>query len=120
MPLTAVLLRALHQACSECTTDRSPSHCSLILPQFRSLRLPRWSRAGLRVPSLVGMPVEDALALMGQLGLTAGAAREDSTSKQPDGFVSGQRPAANTPVTPGSTIGLTISRPRAPRDSTSP
>lgn len=72
------------------------------------------------VPSLVGMPVEDALALIGQLGLTAGAAREDSSSKQPDGFVSGQRPAANTPVTPGSTIGLTISRPRAPRDSTSP
>lgn len=72
------------------------------------------------VPSLVGMPVEDALALIGQLGLIAGPARVDATATQPDGFVSAQRPAANTPATPGSSISLTVSHPRAPRDSTVP
>lgn len=65
------------------------------------------------VPSLVGMPVEDALALLGQLGLKAGPARSDSTSTQPDGFVSAQRPAPNTPAAPGSAVTLTVSRPRA-------
>ena len=72
------------------------------------------------VPSLVGMPVEDALALIGQLGLIAGPARVDSTGTQPEGFVSAQRPAANTPTTPGSAVSLTVSHPRAPRDSTPP
>ena len=72
------------------------------------------------VPALVGMPVDDALALIGQLGLTAAATRVDSSSSQPDGYVSGQRPAANAPAIPGSAVTLTISRPRAPRDSTAP
>ncbi len=72
------------------------------------------------VPSLVGMPVEDALALLGQLGLTAGPARDDSTGAQPEGFVSAQRPAANSPAAPGSSVTLTVSRPRAPRDSAPP
>jgi eukaryotic-like serine/threonine-protein kinase len=73
----------------------------------------------LGTPALIGMPVEDALALIGQLGLTAGSVRTDSSSTQPDGFVSAQRPAANTPVTPGTTITLTVSRPRpnAPEDT---
>ncbi len=69
------------------------------------------------IPSLVGMTVEDALALLGQLGLTAGEPRTDSTSTQPEGFVSGQRPAANTPAAPGSAVTLTVSRPPAPQDS---
>lgn len=72
------------------------------------------------VPALVGMPVDDALALLGQLGLTAAPTREDSTSSQPDGYVSGQRPAANAPAVPGSAVTLTVSRPRAPRDSATP
>jgi eukaryotic-like serine/threonine-protein kinase len=73
------------------------------------------------VPALVGMPMEDALALIGQLGLTAAPTRDDTASSQPEGIVSGQRPAANAPVVPGSPITLTISRPRAaPRDSTAP
>ena len=66
------------------------------------------------VPSLIGMPIEDALAMLGQLGLTAGPARADSSSTQPDGFVSAQRPAANTPAPPGTAVTLTVSRPRAP------
>lgn len=69
------------------------------------------------VPSLIGMPIEDALALIGQLGLVAGPTNTDETGSQPDGFVSAQRPAANTPVGPGSTVTLTISRPRAPQDT---
>ena len=72
------------------------------------------------VPSLVGMPVEDALALLDQLGLTPGNTRSDSTSTQPEGFVSGQRPSPNTPITPGGTVTLTVSHPRAPRDSAAP
>jgi eukaryotic-like serine/threonine-protein kinase len=72
------------------------------------------------VPSLVGMPVDDALALLGQLGLTAAPVRTDSVASQPDGYVSGQRPSANTPVAPGATVSLSVSRPRAPRDSTTP
>jgi eukaryotic-like serine/threonine-protein kinase len=72
------------------------------------------------VPSLIGMPVEEALALIGQLGLTAGSTRTDSTSTQPEGFVTAQRPSANTPVAPGATVTLTVSRPRAPRDSVAP
>ena len=72
------------------------------------------------VPSLIGMPVEDALALIGQLGLTAGSTRVDSSGTQPEGFVSAQRPAANTPAAPGSSISLTVSHPRAPRDSVTP
>jgi eukaryotic-like serine/threonine-protein kinase len=72
------------------------------------------------VPSLVGMPMEDALALIGQLGLIAGPTRDDSTGAQPDGYVSGQRPAANSPVAPGSAVSLTVSRARAPQDSTTP
>jgi eukaryotic-like serine/threonine-protein kinase len=72
------------------------------------------------VPSLIGMPVEEALALIGQLGLTPGQTRTDSSSTQPEGFVSGQRPSANSPASPGSTVTLTVSRPRAPRDSVEP
>ncbi|MBC7843336.1 MAG: PASTA domain-containing protein [Gemmatimonadaceae bacterium] len=72
------------------------------------------------VPSLVGMPVDDALALLGQLGLFAGEPRSDSTGSQPEGIVSNQRPAANTPAAPGSTVTLTVSHPRAPRDSATP
>ncbi len=62
------------------------------------------------LPSLVGMPLEDALALLAQLGLTPGAARFDSTRTQPDGFVAAQRPAPNTPVPPGAVVTLTVSR----------
>jgi eukaryotic-like serine/threonine-protein kinase len=72
------------------------------------------------VPALVGMPMDDALALLGQLGLTAAPTRDDSASTQPDGVVSGQRPAANAPAAPGSAVTLTISRPRSPRDSSVP
>lgn len=72
------------------------------------------------VPSLVGMPVEDAIALLGQLGLTPGSTRSDSTSAQPEGFVSSQRPAANAPIAPGGSVSLTVSHPRAPRDSITP
>ena len=72
------------------------------------------------VPSLVGMPIEDALALLGQLGLRAGATRSDSTSSQPDGFVSAQRPAANAPISPGGAVTLTVSRKSAPQDSIVP
>jgi eukaryotic-like serine/threonine-protein kinase len=72
------------------------------------------------VPSLVGMPVEDALALLGQLGLLAGTSRVDSSGAQPEGIVSGQRPSANAPATPGTTVTLTVSHPRAPRDTTTP
>jgi eukaryotic-like serine/threonine-protein kinase len=68
----------------------------------------------LGVPSLVGMPVEEALALLQQLGLTAGATRTDSSSSQPEGFVSGQRPSPSTPVAPRSVVTLTVSRPKAP------
>lgn len=62
------------------------------------------------VPSMVGMTVEDALSLIGQLGLVAGPLRDDLTGTQPLGHVSAQRPAANAPVAPGSTVTLTISR----------
>ena len=72
------------------------------------------------VPPLVGMPVDDALALLGQLGLVAGPTKDDSTGVQPDGFVSAQRPAANSPAPPGTVISLSISRLRAPRDSATP
>lgn len=72
------------------------------------------------VPSLIGMSLDDALALIGQLGLIAAPTRTDSTSVQPDGVVSAQRPVAESPVTPGSAVTLTVSRPRAPRDSTAP
>jgi len=54
--------------------------------------------------------VEDALSLIGQLGLIAGPLRDDMTGTQPLGHVSAQRPAANAPVAPGSTVTLTISR----------
>jgi eukaryotic-like serine/threonine-protein kinase len=72
------------------------------------------------VPALIGMPVEDALALLGQLGLSSGSTRTDSNSSQPDGFVSGQRPSANAPIAPGASVTLTVSHPRAPRDSATP
>lgn len=72
------------------------------------------------VPSLIGMPIDDALALLGQLGLVAGPTSDDATGTQPDGFVSAQRPAANSPAPPGTAVSLSISRPRAPRDSTAP
>ncbi len=72
------------------------------------------------VPSLVGMPVDDALALLGQLGLVAGEPRSDSSGTKPEGVVSNQRPAASTPAAPGSTVTLTVSHPRAPRDSATP
>jgi len=62
------------------------------------------------VPSLVGMTVDDALALIGQLGLIAGPLRDDTTGTQPLGHVSAQRPGANAPVAPGSTVTLTVSR----------
>jgi eukaryotic-like serine/threonine-protein kinase len=72
------------------------------------------------IPSLVGMPVQDALALLGQLGLTASQPKIDSAGTHPDGVVSSQRPSANTPAARGSTVSLTVSHPRAPRDSTPP
>lgn len=72
------------------------------------------------VPSLVGMPLEDALALLGQLGLVAGPSRDDSSGAQPVNYIVSQRPAANTPVAPGSTVTLTVSQPRVPTDSIDP
>jgi len=72
------------------------------------------------VPSLIGLPIEDALALLGQLGLTTGPARTDATSTQPEGFVSAQRPGANSPIAPGGAVTLTVSRPAAPPDSAAP
>ncbi len=72
------------------------------------------------VPSLIGMSLEDALALIGQLGLTAAPTRTDSTAVQPDGFISAQRPSPDSPVAPGGVVTLTVSRPTAPRDSTTP
>jgi len=75
----------------------------------------------LGVPSLIGMPLEDALALLGQLGLLAGPSRDDFSGVQPVNHVVSQRPGANAPVSPGSTVTLTISQPRAPStDSTPP
>lgn len=74
----------------------------------------------IEVPSLIGMSLEDALALIGQLGLVAAPTRTDSTDEQPDGFISAQRPRADSPVTPGSAVTVTVSRPRVPRDSTAP
>ena len=62
------------------------------------------------MPALVGMTMEDALALIGQLGLNAGPVRDDTTGVQPLGHVSAQRPGANAPVAPGSTVTLTVSR----------
>ncbi len=91
------------------------------IPQPASVRLT--ISAGpdaIGVPSLIGMSLEDALALIGQLGLTAAPTRTDSTAAQPDGFISAQRPAADSPVPPGGVITLTVSRPSAPRDSTAP
>jgi len=72
------------------------------------------------LPSMVGMPLEDALALLAQLGLTSGAARFDTTRTQPEGYVAGQRPAANTPVPPGAVVTLTISRPPASAEPIDP
>lgn len=72
------------------------------------------------VPSLVGMPLEDALALIGQLGLVAGPSRDDTSGSQPVNYIVSQRPAANTPVSPGSTVTLTVSQPRIPTDSIEP
>jgi serine/threonine-protein kinase len=74
------------------------------------------------VPALAGMPLEDALALLGQLGLVAGPSRDDFSGAQPVNYVVSQRPAANTPVAPGSTVTLTVSQPRQPaaNDSTPP
>ena len=63
------------------------------------------------VPSLVGMPLEDALALLGQLGLLAGPTQDDFSGAQPVNHVVSQRPAANAPVSPGSTVTLTVSQP---------
>jgi serine/threonine-protein kinase len=74
------------------------------------------------VPSLVGMPLEDALALLGQLGLVAGPSKDDFSGVQPVNYIVSQRPAANALVAPGSTVTLTVSQPRdaAPADSTPP
>lgn len=74
------------------------------------------------VPSLVGMPLEDALALLGQLGLVAGPTRDDYSGVQPVNYVVSQRPSANAPVSPGSTVTLTVSQPReaAPLDTLPP
>ena len=71
------------------------------------------------VPSLVGMPLEDALAMLAQLGLIAGTSKDDYSGVQPVNYVVSQRPAANSPVAPGSTVTLTVSQPRdaAPADS---
>lgn len=66
------------------------------------------------LPSLVGMTVDDALSMIGQLGLIAGPLKDDMTGTQPLGHVSAQRPAANAPVAPGSTVTLTVSRAAAP------
>ncbi len=99
------------------TTPRS----GVTIPQPASVRLT--VSAGpdaIGVPSLVGMTLEDALALIGQLGLTAAPTKTDSTAVQPDGVISAQRPAADSPVPPGAVVILTVSRPIVPRDSTTP
>jgi eukaryotic-like serine/threonine-protein kinase len=98
------------------TTPRS----GVTIPQPASVRLT--VSAGpdaIGVPSLVGMTLEDALALIGQLGLTAAPTKIDSTGVQPDGVISAQRPLADSPVAPGGVVTLTVSRP-VPRDSTAP
>ncbi|MCU0626532.1 MAG: PASTA domain-containing protein [Gemmatimonadaceae bacterium] len=66
----------------------------------------------LSMPDLIGMPAEEALSIIGQVGLVAGSAQADSSSTQPEGSVARQSPRAGALVPPGTTVTLTISRPR--------
>lgn len=63
------------------------------------------------VPTFVGMPVEEALALIEQVGLVAGPVRSDSSSTQPEGTVAAQSPRSGALLPPGGTVILTIARP---------
>lgn len=66
------------------------------------------------VPSFTGMPVEEALALIGQIGLVAGPTKADSASTQPEGTVVMQSPRSGAFLAPGGTVTLTIARPAPP------
>ena len=64
------------------------------------------------VPDMAGMPVEEALALIAQLGLAPAPVKADSASTQPEGTVSAQSPRAGALLSPGAPVTLTIARPR--------
>ncbi len=84
---------------------------SLLQPAAVSLVLSAGPDA-VSIPDLVGMPVEEALALLGQLGLATAPAKADSTSTQPEGSVAAQSPRAGALTAPGTAVTLTIARPR--------
>lgn len=63
------------------------------------------------VPDMAGMPVEEALLLIEQLGLAAGPMKADSASTQPEGTVAAQQPRAGALLSRGAAVTLTIARP---------
>ena len=84
---------------------------SLLQPAAVSLVLSAGPDA-IAIPDLAGMPAEEALALLGQLGLVAAPVKADSTSTLPDGAVAAQAPRAGALAPPGTAVTLTIARPR--------
>ncbi len=66
------------------------------------------------LPPLVGLPVEQALARLGQLGLRAGHVRHRAEPGVADGVVLASEPPAGSSLGPGAAVDLVVAR-AAPR-----
>ena len=65
--------------------------------------------ADIQVPDLMGQTLTDARAMLGQVGLSPGAVRVDSTAFEPLNTVIGQSPNAGSAVRAGTAVSLTVS-----------
>lgn len=75
---------------------------------------------GTAVPNVVGQTEQQAAATLTQAGLTLGTVGSGYSSSQPQGSVSGESPAAGSPVNLGSAVNLMIASGQAPAPAPSP
>jgi serine/threonine protein kinase len=65
--------------------------------------------ASVKVPSVIGLPLAQASAILGQAGLDVGSVTYQSSSTIPNGDVISSLPAPYTEVNPGTKVSLVVS-----------
>lgn len=75
---------------------------------------------GTVVPNVVGMTASAAATAVTSAGLTVGSVSNGYSSSEPQGSVSGESPAAGSPVNLGSAVNLMVASGQAPSPSPNP
>ncbi|MGB9791158.1 MAG: Stk1 family PASTA domain-containing Ser/Thr kinase [Thermacetogeniaceae bacterium] len=76
--------------------------------------------ATLIMPSLLGQTVDQARALLSNMGLNLGGIKEEPSTQYPEGTITGQSISEGTPVKPGDTVDIWVSQGPGPMARTVP